>query len=883
MICLSRAASFGLLLSCFFTVAGAQKNPHPAPKPAPPVPSPKDPSPGNKEGPQKTAASTADASAEKPSPYRPYKDVITKDAVTQEGLFKVHRIDDHIFFEIPADKLGKPLLWQTEVAELPQNEPGYPGTSEGTRVIRFTRRGTKMYLRNVSYDIRSASEGATKIGVEATSVEPILQSFEIQAEGDNKSSVIEVTNLLTSDPPDFSAKEAVGGAGVDPSRSYVDRVKAFPTNIEVVSNLTYIVGGLNPFSFGGPSNGASSATASVHYSIDALPETPMQGRLADSRIGFFTQAFTEYGRPESRSVTREYIDRFRLEKKDPTSPLSEPVKPITYYLSREVPEKWRPYLKSAVEAWNVAFEQAGFKNAIKCVDAPSKKDDPDWDPEDARYSVIRWIPSSTENAIGPSIQDPRSGETLSAHIIVWNDILRIAESWYFAQCALVDPRAQKLPLSDVLMGEIIRYVVTHEVGHTLGLRHNFKASSFYTVAQLRDPKFVEQNGLASSIMDYSRFNYVAQPGDAVATIGKIGPYDKFAIEYGYKPIPAVRSPDEEKPLLDAILGRQVDHPELRYGETNYFGIDPSTQTEDIGSDPIEAGTLGLKNIDAIASKLLIPATVKNGEDYSRLAETHAALIEQRLTEMGHVISLVGGVVETDYHGGRGGDVFSPVPSAKQANAVKFLLSASFSRRSPLYSPKILNLITPTGILNAQLAEPTFVIRALLNENRLKRMVEMEAYHPGQMYSVRQLTSDISNVTWSELNSKAPVIDTFRRMLQRSYLRTIDGKINGSSASQTDLKALERDDLRALAKKMDVMLPNVKDSLTALHLSDCRKDIESILENKYANSSSGGGSLMQMLFGFSPQHQKDLMAKTNGCFSEAGRFPAWMMEELLKPF
>jgi len=842
-----------------------------------------------KQDPPKTEAGKQDPPKPTPKPGdpKPYAEVITKEAVSQDGVFKVHRIADKVYWEIPESHYGREMLWQTEVAELPPLGPfSYPGTGVGTTIVKFERRNNRVFLRNVPFSMRTYANGGIRKGVEMNSVAPIIYDFAVEAEGEigpskAKSVVIDVTAMFTSDPADFTVRPVVGAAGVIPNRSYIDRVKAFPRNVETRSVLTMARGAQSAFSLfgGGGASPASTVTVTVHYSLVLLPDKPMMPRLKDSRIGYFTVDFTEYGRPEGKSQNTRYITRFRLEKKDPTAAISEPKEPIVFYLAREVPEKWRPYLKKGVEDWQVAFEQAGFKNAIIAKDAPTEKEDPNWDAEDARYSVIRWAPSPIANAMGPSIQDPRSGETISAHIIFWNDIIALLESWYFTQAAAIDPKTSRLPLPDDLMGELVRYVAAHEVGHTLGLEHNFKSSAFVSIPQLRDPKWTSENGVSQSIMDYSRFNYVAQPGDGVTqTIGKIGPYDKFAIEYGYKPLPNVATPDDEKSALDTLLAKQVLNPALRFGNYEYFQ-DATTQTEDIGDDAVEATRLGLLNLDRIATTRLLPTTTKFGEDYSALRDMVGELINQRFTELFHVVNNIGGIVETNYHAGRGGDVFRPVAAEKQRRAVQFLLGPGLQTPKGIFEPQIYNKINPDGLVGDVVALQSFLVTSMLQEDRLRRMYDAEAANPATAYKVSEMLSTVFNGIWSEVGTTNPRVDIYRRNLHRAFLRAIDRRINGPTATGTDMKLIAKAELKRLAQRIDKAIPAAGDSITAMHLQQCREDIGLIVNDKFTKAgASGGGSVFSILGLMGIEREKLRML---GCFTPWSKLPRAIQQEVTK--
>ena len=767
-------------------------------------------------------------------------DELLKNGKMQSGLFKVHRVEDKIYWEIPESKLGRLLMWQTEVSQMPK-ELGDLGSGANLRYIRFAKRDKKIYLKNANYNTRGEGDEGTLTGIAANTVEPILMTFDTYAEAPDKSIVIDVTQLFLSDPQDFSVRAVLPtSAGVDGSKSYIEKVKAFPTNIETRSFLTFrIAGGRSRF------GGYDSSTAStvVHYSLVELPEKPLMGRLKDSRIGFFTTGFTQYGTAANKAKPIEYINRFRLEKKDAAADVSEPIKPITFYLGKEVPVKWRKWIKAGIEDWQPVFERAGFKNAIIAKDAPSTKEDPDWDAEDARYSVIRWVPSETENAMGPSIQDPRSGETISAHVIVWNDIVKLVQDWYFAQAGAADPAGHNLPYSDDKIGRMVQYVVCHEVGHTLGLEHNFKASTAYSIKQLRTPSFMDKYGTAASIMAYSRNNYVAQPGDGVTNfIPKIGPYDYFAIEYGYKPISGANTPEAEKSQLDLLLAKQITDRTVRFGNYKYIGTDPTTQSENIGDDTVEATRLGLMNIELNAKKYLIPAGTKYGESYDDLAALTNQLLGQWRTELFHLLPVVGGVVELDAHVGRGnGQIFKAVPAAQQSKAVNLLLTKGIRQPSTIFTTELLSKITPVGPVSSYESLQSFILRGLFTESRIKRIQDTTAREGASAYTVSKLVDDVVNGVFAELNGSNVVVDASGRNLHRSFIKLTDERLNGSSASATDLKPLLKDGLRNLARRIDVALPKVKDRLTSAHLRTVREDISKVLDDKYSRPAGGGGS------------------------------------------
>jgi hypothetical protein len=771
---------------------------------------------------------------------RPYADVVTKDAITQEGLFKVHQIEERVLFEIPKDAFGRDILWKATTSG-GTSSTVFAGDEAGETVVRFVRHGNRVFMKQVDYSLRDAApkDEGYKTNVAANTVETIVGEYPVAAEGPDGSAVIDAGAMFLGSPGEIGSRGGGAGGTVDATRSYIEKVKAFPTNIEVTSTETLLGGGpASRFAGGGAAPGAGAAmTEQVHYSMVELPEKPYKGRLWDSRIGYFNTGFSTIGSDKNRVDDESYISRFRLEKKDPTAAISEPVQPIVWYLGPEIPSRWKPYVRKALLSWNEAFLGAGFKNAIVVKDAPN---DPDWSPEDARYSVVRWSPRAVENAYSGPIVDPRSGQTISAQMVVFQDVLKLAEDWYFVQCGAIDARATKIPMDDALQGDLLRYVVAHEEGHALGLRHNWKASSWYTIKQLRDPKFTSENGVSASIMDYSRFNYVAQPGDGVTrAIGFVGPYDKFAIKWGYTPISTTNSEDEA-PVLDSWLGKQATDPRLRYWPEG-DPVDPAAQNEDISDDAVAAGRLGFKNIDRIARDTLLRATSKPGKDYDSLAELEGMLLSQRQEETIHVLKNVGGVVGTDWHAGRGGDVYAPVPKEKQAECVSFLLNEAVQPSAALYNPAVLNRIENGGVSAAIANMQIQVLGSLFGEARLDRLTDFQNLEGGKAYTVKNLVTDVTNDVWSDLSSRRVSLSFARRSLERSYLRVMDQKVNTSAPSLTDVKALSIDALKNVAHKIDSAIPRAADYDTRIALVASRTDIEKIMENKFSMPLPAGAA------------------------------------------
>lgn len=800
-------------------------------------------------------------SAPKQGP-KAYKDVITDKAVSSTGLFTVHKVEERWYFEIPDSLLKKEIMAITRFSKTAGGGV-YGGELANQQVLQWEKGpNNTLFLRVVILVNMADSTNKIYKAITNSNVNPIAASFDIKAFGkDSISSIIDVTdffkgdNLVVSIPPAGKSRMKLGGLAGD--RSYIDHISTFPINTEVRTVKTFTTGGGPSMSFGlsfnSPTDAAGASTLELNTSFILLPPTPMKKRLFDRRVGYFADDYTVYSDDQQKVENQEFIVRWRLEPKPEDADkwqrgeLVEPRKPIIYYIDPATPRKWVPYLIAGVNDWQQAFEKAGFKHAIEAREWP--ENDSTMSLEDARYSVLRYFASDIENAYGPNIHDPRSGEIIESHIGWYHNIMELLHDWYMIQTAAVDPRARKIKLDDSLMGQLIRFVSSHEVGHTLGLRHNMGSSSTVPVEKLRDKAWLDEHGHTPSIMDYARFNYVAQPQDNIPEedlFPHIGEYDRWAIKWGYAWSGAKDEKEDEKIVNKWIIDSLKSNPRLWFGGEGY-GLDPRSQMEDLGDNSMKAGEYGIKNLQRILPHL--PEwTREEADKYENLSDMYRQVVGQFGRYLGHVLKNVGGVYENFRSVEEPGDVYAPTPKARQQEAVAFLNRQLFETPVWLVDKNILNKISspaggdPVGQLQ------TSVIGSLLGASRLNALLlSAGRFGDGKVYTVEDLLADTRKEIWKELNTHGP-IDVYRRNLQKAYVEALIALANpappqtttiapgftitfGVNTKNTDLTSIGRGELEELRARILSAIPATNDKISRYHLKDIAERIKQALNPK----------------------------------------------------
>lgn len=726
-------------------------------------------------------------------------DSITLDMKVSKGLITTYQNKkNELYFEISEILLGRELLVVTRFAQIPANYSGYlnAGSKTAEHVVEFIKQGQKILLKEVSYSNIADDDDPISISVSENNFKPILAAFEIKNSDDNRH-LIDVTNYFMADSPGFNIirskdKENYKIGGVDKKRSFIDSAKSFPENTEILHTLTFSANKAPR------NNQTKSFSFQINHSIIALPDDLMQIRFEDERVGWFTTEKINYSSGELKSDNFSIIRRWRLEPSDldayKKGELVKPVKPIVYYLDPATPLKWRKYFKMGIEDWNSTFEKAGFKNAIIAKDAPTKEEDPNFSAEDIRYSTVRYVASTTRNAVGPSVSDPRTGEILESDIIWYHNHLRSYRNRYLIETGAANPKARSLNTPEEEIGEMMRRVISHEIGHALGLPHNMKASSAYAVDSLRSGNFTQKFGIATSIMDYARYNYVAQPGDKnIRFVRQLGPYDDYSIEWGYRYFG--ESPEKEKEILREIVDSKSLDPIYMFGG---YGNDPNSQTENIGNDPVKASMYGIKNLKIVAENLM-KWTSKPTENYNDLNEIYGELMSVYRRYVYHVHNMIGGIYNTPHNLNQKGVItYLNVDISNQKEALNFLETNLWKTQKWLMNKEVVSQIKGEGVLNSIQDLQISALNKFLNEKKLNRMLSAQKSLKGKALSVDQLLDNLFEVLVKKLSQP----DLFEQRLQLHFVERINILMNEKELNPT-IKGLLlklKNDFHILAKR-----------------------------------------------------------------------------------
>lgn len=784
-------------------------------------------------------------SKDKKGKIKDYDKVITKEAISDAGLFDVHLVGETYYFEIPMEYLNTDMLLVSRFSKLPSNLGGgyvNAGSKTNTRLINWERFKNKILIKEKSTSAVAADSLPINVSVRANNYEPTLYAFDIAAfSKDSLSIVIDVTDFYKSDVKAISGlpafiRKQYKVRNLDKSRSFINTMKSFPENIEVLQDFTY--NAAEP-----PVNtGDESISIQMNQSMILLPKVPMQPRYFDERVGWFTLSKYDYGSDALKADRKTYLRRWQLVPKDieayTRGELVEPVKPIVYYLDPATPQKFRSYMREGIELWQKAFEAAGFKNAIIAKEPPTKEEDPEFSPEDIRYSVVRYVASTTRNATGPSVSDPRSGEIIESDIIWYHNHLRSYRNRYLLETGAANPSARTLNTPDEEIGEMMKMVIAHEVGHTLGLPHNMSASYAYDVESYRDGAFTQKNGIASTIMDYARYNYIAQPGDTnIRFVRQLGPYDDYAINYGYRYISDAQSADAEKETLNGWIMEKAGDPKYKFGKQS-SRFDPTAQTEDIGNNSILASTYGLKNLKIVARNL--PSwTSDKTDNYDDLEELYGEMLGVWSRYIGHVVTHVGGVVEDTKNPSQEGEVYHPVSKAYQKSALQWLHKNAFETPTWLIDKSILQNINYAGYTDRIRSLQSRHLNNLLDFERIGRLIDHSAMDAAN-YSALDMLKELRLGLWSETNTGSN-ISVFRRNLQRVYLdrmtylmtENLDPRRSRQyfNVNQSDIRAFVRGELNALKRKLSSASKMALNTETKYHYRDCIERINLLLDPK----------------------------------------------------